>query len=151
MWQREREFESWRERERGDMDREEKVKEGERKRGKLMVEKLKRGVLAGKREGNSTPSPTWKFGLIQPDGTLIQDFSFSTNSNTLSARKLGANLWEMEPQLNLRVVKMSKNGPILSHHKLEEKSFGVPKELDEAPAKSPPKQVNSRTPKSFVF
>ncbi|KAI3444466.1 hypothetical protein Pfo_001131 [Paulownia fortunei] len=124
------------------MDREEKVEEEERKRGELMGEKLKRGILVGKREGNSTPSPTWKFGLIQPDGTLIQDFNFSANSNTLSARKLGANLWEMQPQPNLRVAKMSKNGPNLSHHK-EEKTCGVPKELDETQAQSPSKQPTS--------
>ncbi|XP_057780356.1 uncharacterized protein At5g41620-like [Salvia miltiorrhiza] len=127
------------------MDREEKVKEGERKRGELMVEKLKRGILVGKREGKSTPPPTWKFGLVQTDGTLIPESNFSTNLNTLSARKLGANLWEMEPQLNHRVVKINKNGPILSNQRLEDKSSGIPKELDEeaAPPLSPSKQEAS--------
>ncbi|KAL3622189.1 hypothetical protein CASFOL_033600 [Castilleja foliolosa] len=71
--------------------------------GLLMGEKLKRGVLVvGKRGGNSTPSPTWKFGLIQ-------DSTHPNNNNTLSARKLGANLWEMQPQFNLRADKMSRN------------------------------------------
>lgn len=127
------------------MNREEKVKEGDRrKRGELMVEKFMRGILVGKREGKSTPSPTWKFGLVQPDGTLIQDYSnFSTNLSTLSARKLGANLWEMEPQLNQRVAKINKNGPILSNHGLDDKSFAVPKELGEAAAISPSRQVKS--------
>lgn len=102
-----------------------------------MVEKLKRGISAAKREGKSTPSPTWKFGLLQPDGTLVQDSNFSTNLNTLSARKLGANLWEMEPQLNHRVAKINKNAPILSNHILPGKSFGIP---DEPETMSPLKQ-----------
>lgn len=108
------------------MEREEKVKE----RGELMVEKLKRGILVGKREGNSTPSPTWKFGSVQPDGTLIPDFNFPPNSHTLSARKLGANLWDMEPQFNHRVEKMSKKESIFAHQGFE---F----------SKSPSKQVKS--------
>ncbi|KAL8062810.1 hypothetical protein ABFX02_02G171400 [Erythranthe guttata] len=91
---------------------EEKVNE---KRGELLLmgEKLKR--VGGKREGNSTPSPTWKLGLIQFDGkTLIQDLNFSTKSNNnLSARKLGANLWEMQP---LRRSNMADNFPSFSHH-----------------------------------
>lgn len=122
------------------MNREEKeVKEGESKRGgEVMGEKLKRGILLGKREGNSTPSPTWKFGLIQPDGTLIQDFNSSPNSsNPLSARKLGANLWEMKPQFNLR---LNNNGPSFSHRKEAEISR-VHKELDDEPLQSPSKQV----------
>ncbi|XP_047951366.1 uncharacterized protein At5g41620-like isoform X1 [Salvia hispanica] len=100
------------------MKREEKVKEEEereRERGELMVEKLKRGISIGKREGKSTPSPTWKFGLLQSDGTLIPDSNFPPKLTTLSARKLGANLWEMEPQLNI-----NKNGPILTNHTLQD-------------------------------
>ncbi|KAK4418588.1 hypothetical protein Salat_2271600 [Sesamum alatum] len=120
----------------------EKVKEGEGKRGELMAEKLKRGILVGKREGNSTPSPTWKFGLIQPDGTLIQDFNFSYTSNTLSARKLGANLWEMEPQLNLRAPKMSNNSPNLGHPK-QDNTLKLPTDLNQAPADRPSEQPTS--------
>ncbi|GER45205.1 hypothetical protein STAS_22129 [Striga asiatica] len=75
------------------MDREEKVKEDEREKVELMSEKLKLGILVGKREGYSTPSPTWKFGLFQ---------EAIDSRNILSARKLGANLWEMQAQLNLR-------------------------------------------------
>ncbi|KAL0428790.1 UNVERIFIED_CONTAM: hypothetical protein Sradi_0505000 [Sesamum radiatum] len=131
------------------MDSGEKVKEEEGKREELMVEKLKRGILVGKREGNSTPSPTWKFGLIQPDGTLIQDFNFSYASNTLSARKLGANLWEMEPQLNLTAPKMNNNGPNLGHHK-QDKTLKVPTELNEAPAERPSEQVKFVSPTSGI-
>ncbi|KAL6493981.1 hypothetical protein OROGR_031890 [Orobanche gracilis] len=87
----------------------------ERRRGELVGEKLRRGILVGGREGKSTPPPTWKFGLGQTDGTIIQD---PTNSkNILSARKLGANLWESQPQVNLRVGSMrNENGSTLSHH-----------------------------------
>ncbi|KAL3829712.1 hypothetical protein ACJIZ3_018514 [Penstemon smallii] len=93
-----------------------------------MGENLKRWILVGKREGIcSTPSPTWKFGLIQPDGSLIQESNFPTNTSTLSARKLGANLWE--------VTKMSKNGPNLKHNK-ELKVYGVPKQA-QVPVEGP--------------
>lgn len=123
------------------MKREEKVKEGEeRERCELMVEKLKRGISLGKREGKSTPSPTWKFGLLQSDGTLIPESNFSPNSDTLSARKLGANLWEMEPQLNHRASNINKNGPILTNHTLQD--------LDEAA--SPSKQVKFLKPYYFL-
>ncbi|KAL7158835.1 hypothetical protein ABFS83_02G170000 [Erythranthe nasuta] len=96
---------------------EEKVNE---KRGELLLlmgEKLKRVGGTSKREGNSTPSPTWKLGLIQFDGkTLIQDLNFSTKSNNnLSARKLGANLWEMQPLR--RRSNMADNFPSFSHHR----------------------------------
>ena len=127
-----------REREREEMKREEKVKEEEereRERGELMVEKLKRGISIGKREGKSTPSPTWKFGLLQSDGTLIPDSNFPPKLTTLSARKLGANLWEMEPQLNI-----NKNGPILTNHTLQD--------LDEAASLS--KQVKFFKPCCFL-
>ncbi|KAL2490302.1 Uncharacterized protein Adt_25930 [Abeliophyllum distichum] len=113
------------------MEREGKVKERERKsREEFVVKKLRGGNLVGKREGNCTPSPSWKFGLIQPDGSLVQDFNFPPNT-TLSARKLGANLWEVQPHLNL---KMNKNGPKLNHHKIEE--FKVSKQLSEPPDRS---------------
>ncbi|KAL1561957.1 hypothetical protein AAHA92_04591 [Salvia divinorum] len=118
------------------MKREEKVKEeGDRKRGELMVEKLMRGISIGKREGKSTPSPTWKFGLLQSDGTLIPDSDFPPNLSTLSARKLGANLWEMEPQLNHRVADINKNGPILTNHTFQD--------LDEAASPSKQETVGS--------
>ncbi|XP_009793432.1 uncharacterized protein At5g41620 [Nicotiana tabacum] len=100
------------------MEREEKVEKERRNKKKqeeeLLVVKLKQGILVGKRGGNcTTPSPTWKIGLAQADGSLLEDSPFSSNSTSLSVRKLGANLWEFQPQVN----KMSKIGPLPQNHK----------------------------------
>ncbi|XP_019190770.1 PREDICTED: uncharacterized protein At5g41620-like isoform X3 [Ipomoea nil] len=84
---------------------------GEERRWKKQEEslgvKLKRGVLVGKRGGNCTPSPTWKYGLAQTDGSLLQDYTFpsKSNSTSLSVRKLGANLWEVQPLPRLKMNK----------------------------------------------
>ncbi|XP_051146367.1 uncharacterized protein At5g41620-like [Andrographis paniculata] len=107
------------------------MEKGEKVR-QLIGEKLKRGVSIGKREGNSTPSPTWNFGFVQPDGTLLPDFHLSSTSNCLSARKLGANLWEMLPESNPSLAKLRK---IRLHQKgenTESKELGG--EHDEQPA-----------------
>ncbi|CAA0842541.1 Uncharacterized protein SHERM_08403 [Striga hermonthica] len=116
------------------MEREEKVKEDERERGELMSEKLKLGILVGKREGYSTPSPTWKFGSSQ---------EAIDSRNTLSARQLGANLWEMQAQLNLRADdKMStKSGPSLSHPKQDD-VFGTQEAI--SPSKQPTNGISLR-------
>lgn len=86
----------------------------EEEKGLMMIgEKLSRGGnLLGKMEGNcSTPPPTWDFGSIQPDGSLIQRYSTDTVGNTsLSARKLGANLWEVHPLLNTSRPDKRMNG-----------------------------------------
>ncbi|KAL6575676.1 hypothetical protein OROHE_001053 [Orobanche hederae] len=110
----------------------------EERRGRELVgEKLRRGILVGEREGKSTPPPTWKFGLGQPDGTIIQDPTHS--KNILSARKLGANLWESQPQVNVRVGIMSnENGPIPSHHHHNQDN------VFQAQAQSPLKQPNKQ-------
>lgn len=115
------------------MEREEKKKQEEEE----LVVKLKQGVLVGKR-GNSctTPSPTWKIGLAQSDGSLLQDLPFSSNSASLSVRKLGANLWEFQPQVK-KVVKMSKLGPLPQNHKDKSK---LPSQAADPPD-SPPQQV----------
>ncbi|CAI9768864.1 unnamed protein product [Fraxinus pennsylvanica] len=106
--------------------------ERERKsREEFVMKNFRGGNLVGKREGNCTPSPTWKFGLVQPDGSLVQDFNFPPNA-TLSARKLGASLWEEQPHLNL---KMNKDGSKPNHHKIEE--FKVSKQLSELSDRSP--------------
>ncbi|KAG9157950.1 hypothetical protein Leryth_000117 [Lithospermum erythrorhizon] len=62
----------------------------------------------GKRGCNSTstPAPTWRFGLFQNDGCLLQEFNLPSNNNTLlSARKLAANLWEIEQPLQVIMMK----------------------------------------------
>ncbi|MCD7460753.1 Sip7p [Datura stramonium] len=120
------------------MEREEKKKQKEEE---LLVVKLKRGVLVrGKRGGSCcTPSPTWKIGLAQSDGSLLQDLPFPSNSASLSVRKLGANLWEFQPQVN-KVVKMSKIGPLPQNHK--DKRSMLPSQPT-VPPDSPPQQPTS--------
>ncbi|XP_052194016.1 uncharacterized protein At5g41620-like [Diospyros lotus] len=128
------------------MEREEKVREREGKKQEFMGIKLKRGVLVGKRGGTSTPSPTWRFGFVQPQpaasASLRQEFTFpTTNAPNLSARKLGANLWELLPQL--KAVRMSKSGAARlpyrrpHHHHHRDKDFQLPVQLDDEPPDSP--------------
>lgn len=74
--------------------------------------KLKNGILVRERGRKSTPSPTWRFG-VEPQlednscccSHLVQDFNFPI-TNTLSARKIGANFWESQPQVKI----MNKGG-----------------------------------------
>ncbi|CAK9165826.1 unnamed protein product [Ilex paraguariensis] len=117
------------------MEREQKVRERELKKEEFMGIKLKRGFLVGKRGGNCTPSPTWKFSSAQPDGSLVQNLTFPTNA-TLSARKLGANLWEVQP--HLKVINMSKGDPRLRHHH-KDNGFVIPNKLEED-SDGPPEQ-----------
>ncbi|KAG5600973.1 hypothetical protein H5410_032343 [Solanum commersonii] len=123
------------------MEREEKKKQQEEE--ELLVVKLKQGVFVGKRGGTgTTPSPTWKIGLAQSDGSLLQDFPFSSNSASLSVRKVGANLWEFQPQVR-KVVKMSKIGPLPQNHKDKSKLHSQ----TAAPPDSPPQQINEELSK----
>ncbi|KAF2291197.1 hypothetical protein GH714_020608 [Hevea brasiliensis] len=74
--------------------------------------KFKRGIiLGGKRGGPSTPSPTWRLEFSSLDGNNgsnpVQEYLNTTT--TVSARKLCANLWEIQPELQLSLSKMSKN------------------------------------------
>lgn len=110
------------------MEREGKGEERRRKKQEEPLGvKLKRAVLVGKRGGNCTPSPTWKYGLAQTDGSLVQDYTFPSNSTSLSVRKLGANLWEVQPHLRLKMNK--------------DKGFQPPTHLPQ-PLDPPSEQVN---------
>ncbi|TKY64014.1 hypothetical protein E2542_SST13904 [Spatholobus suberectus] len=96
------------------MERRGKVLEGEDKRGGLMVEKLRQGVLVGKKGGPSTPPPTWRLELpSQHNGSdRVQEFlNFPTS--TLSARKLCSNIWEVLPHQHTPLPKMNKHGTTL--------------------------------------
>ncbi|XP_054794144.1 uncharacterized protein At5g41620-like isoform X2 [Prosopis cineraria] len=69
----------------------------------LMADKLKRRVLVGLRGGPSTPPPTWRLELsssshLQSGGENddVREFVDFTPS-TISARKLCANVWELQP------------------------------------------------------
>ncbi|KAK4758205.1 hypothetical protein SAY87_019506 [Trapa incisa] len=65
--------------------------------------RLKKAILVGKRTGSSTPVPTWKVGLRSPAALVIPNSSNLSvlgeargkKEVPLSARKLGATLWEI--------------------------------------------------------
>lgn len=103
------------------MERREKGVEGEDKRGGLMVEKLREGVLVGKKGGPSTPPPTWRLELpSQYNGSdNVQEFLNFPTCSSLSARKLCANLWELLPhqQQHTPPVKMNRLATNLSRRR----------------------------------
>ena len=129
------------------MEKEEKGRERDVKKEEFLGLKLKRGMLVGKRGGNTTPSPTWRYdGLTQSqaaEGSRLQDFSFPSNfPANISARQLGANLWEVQP--HMEVVEMSKGAarPLLRHkNKVKDKGFELPKTHFDQPPHSPQHQV----------
>ncbi|XP_027108484.1 uncharacterized protein At5g41620-like [Coffea arabica] len=128
------------------MEKEEKGRERDVKKEEFLGLKLKRGMLVGKRGGNTTPSPTWRYdGLTQSqaaEGSRLQDFSFPSNfPANISARQLGANLWEVQP--HMEVVEMSKGAarPLLRHkNKVKDKGFELPKTHFDQPPHSPQHQ-----------
>ena len=117
----------------GESEREEKKKQG------LMVKKLKQGMLlVGKRGGPCTPPPTWRLELDN-NPTFPNNANISTS---ISARKLCANLWEIQPHHHYPVAKMSKNGARLRRHKRREnKRFQISKHLVDPPSTRGPNQV----------
>ncbi|KAK9279418.1 hypothetical protein L1049_013097 [Liquidambar formosana] len=120
------------------MEREGKGGEREEEKQELMGKKLKRGMLVGKRGGPCTPSPTWRLGFAEDD----HNKDFLTFPSAVSARTLGANLWEILP-----VATMSKGGARLggrhhNHHHHRDKGFEVPTRLVDPP-RSPPEQPPS--------
>ncbi|RDX71952.1 hypothetical protein CR513_48630, partial [Mucuna pruriens] len=116
------------------MERREKGWEREDKRGGLMVEKLREGVLVGKKGGPSTPPPTWRLELpSQQNGSdKVQEFlNFPTS--TLSARKLCANLWELLPhQQHTPLPKMNKhtNTLLRRRHRRNRRRLHHPRDTD---------------------
>ncbi|XP_028777399.1 uncharacterized protein At5g41620-like [Neltuma alba] len=80
-------------------------KEGKRREEEgFMADKLKRGVLVGLRGGPSTPPPTWRLELSSSShlhsggkNDHVREF-VDFPPSTISARKLCANLWELQPQ-----------------------------------------------------
>ncbi|XP_061363384.1 uncharacterized protein At5g41620-like [Gastrolobium bilobum] len=105
--------------------------EREKKREGLMVEKLKDGVFVGKRRGPSTPPPIWRLEFpSQQNGynkNPVQEFLNFPDSTTLSARKLCAKLWEIQPH---QLSPLSKTR--LRRHR-KDTTLEVPKQLDEPP------------------
>ena len=125
------------------MEREEKVRAREgKKQEEFTGIKLRRAILVGKRGKNcTTPSFTWRFGL---DGSINENPNFPTTKH--SSRKLGANLWEVLPQLT--AANMSRGGGYRHHrrrgHDHKDKGFQVPGQVDEDPPDSPHEEVQFR-------
>lgn len=121
------------------MEREGKGGERGWKKQEFMGEKLKQGILVGKRGGHSTPSPKWRVNFAHEDGEdKKQHFLTLPTTKTVSARKLAANLWEILPLAN-----MNKGGGSRHHHQHhKEMGFEVPTHMD-GPPHNPPQQQAS--------
>ncbi|CAJ1961224.1 unnamed protein product [Sphenostylis stenocarpa] len=105
------------------MERREK---GEEREG-LMVEKLKGGIVVGKRGGPSTPPPIWRLEFPSQQNknngnyksknrNQVQEFLNFPTSTTLSARKLCAKLWQIQPHQQAPLPKMNKP-PLTRRHR----------------------------------
>jgi hypothetical protein len=116
----------------------EKGGEREVKKQGLMVKKLKRGMLVGKRGGPCTPPPTWRLELNDNNSNNnIQEFlTFPnpTTSTSISARKLCSNLWEIQPHHHCNGVTRPRR------HQRRNKRFQISKHLVDPP-NTPPHQV----------
>ncbi|XP_061998567.1 uncharacterized protein At5g41620-like [Rosa rugosa] len=118
------------------MEREEKGgAKSERKKRGLMVKKVKRGVLVGKRGGLcTTPPPIWRLEFHSEPHTNEPNSEFlnlKTSTTSISARNLCASLWEIESYQN-PLPQMSRAGARLAHK--HRKNNGV--ELD-TPTRDP--------------
>ncbi|XP_042505424.1 uncharacterized protein At5g41620-like [Macadamia integrifolia] len=116
------------------MERVEKGGDGAAEKQEFLGIKLKRGISVGKRGGPCTPVPNWKLGGA-PDSTIKDPLILPP---TVSARTLGANLWELQ---NLPLSKMSKGGLRLRHQK--DKGLDLPTHLADPSYSPPPAQPAS--------
>ena len=131
------------------MERKEKGVEREGEKQEFMVKKLKRGILVGKRAGPSTPSPTWRLEFSSQNDTTQEFLQLSTGPS-ISARKLCANLWELQPHYPL--PNMRKGVAKLRVHHFKDKGF----DADVDPLDTPLDQVlalflTSKVPKIYIF
>ncbi|KMT20374.1 hypothetical protein BVRB_1g003730 [Beta vulgaris subsp. vulgaris] len=139
------------------MELEEREKEGQEKQEFLGL-KLQRGRLVGKsRGGVCTPPPTWKFEphfqqhqqhQQQQEKTHLCDSIVDNKNNncggssSVTARQLGANLWEVLPHIN-SLAKMSR------HHKVSGGGFQKNKGLQiHTVVEDPPDSVSDDQPLS---
>ncbi|XP_010053773.1 uncharacterized protein At5g41620 [Eucalyptus grandis] len=108
--------------------------EREGKEQGLVLKKWKQGVALGKRGGPSTPPPTWRLELSpsQPQTHSIQEFLTPLpHPSALSARKLCACLWEIEPHQTVHFARMmskskSRHRQHKHHHDLGFEDFVLP-------------------------
>jgi hypothetical protein len=131
------------------MESKEKGMDREAKRQGVMVKKLKRGVLVGKRGGPCTPPPTWRleFSSHKNDNTTADTQEFLTFPNTattsISARKLCASLWEIQPHQRVPVplAKMRKGGARTRLHRHHHRGKGLEVSKHLVDPQSPPDSV----------
>lgn len=124
------------------------------KKQELFGIKLKNAILISKKANKTTPSPTWKLGF---SNSSSPHHHFSMKSS-LSARKIGANLWEVQPQFNFNTndgdrdaddgdgdgdVAVDRGGLIHHHHRRhhEKDEFEVSDQLDGESSDSDPHTV----------
>ncbi|OMO64366.1 hypothetical protein CCACVL1_21817 [Corchorus capsularis] len=104
------------------MEGKEKSAEREGEKQEFMVKKLKRGILVGKRAGPSTPSPTWRLeSSSSQNATTAKDLLEIPTGPSISARKLCANLWELQPHYPL--PNMRRGAPKLRLQHSKDKGF----------------------------
>ncbi|RZC22476.1 hypothetical protein D0Y65_008223 [Glycine soja] len=90
-----------------------------------MVEKLKGGVVVGKRGGPSTPPPTWRLEFPSQQNennknknrNQVQEFLNFPTSTTLSTRTLCAKLWQIQPHQLAPLPKMNKPSTLRRHRR----------------------------------
>ena len=122
---------------------------GVKKEGEILMGKkeLKGGMplQVGKRGAPSTPSPTWRLEFSSPNDSNnnpIQEFLNTTT--TVSARKLCASFWEIQPQVHHSASKMNKSlGHRRAHpsHQYKDKTASALRTHLVDPPNSPPDQV----------
>lgn len=102
-----------------------------------------------KKGGNSTPSPTWKIGSFDIETKLcLPNINTNTASSSVSARKLGACLWEALPP-HTAEEKMSHGATMLRRRrrrKGKDKGLKVASQIDAAldsPYEEPPRPSDS--------
>ncbi|KAE8681547.1 GDSL esterase/lipase [Hibiscus syriacus] len=102
-----------------------------------MAKKLKGGMLVGKRAGPSTPSPTWRLEF-SPQNSTTPEFLQLPNGSSVSARKLCANFWDLQPHYSLPTL--HKRPSKLRLHHFKQKGFDA--------AADPPRTPRDQTPAS---
>ncbi|XP_074333458.1 uncharacterized protein LOC141671192 isoform X2 [Apium graveolens] len=104
-----------------------------KKQEEFMEIKLKHKVFVGGKRESSTPTTSWKIGLAQSDGSLahVQNSNIPI-VNTLSARKLGANL--KKTNSHIKDINMNKGDSGISRYYYEkEKSVEHQSHMVEPP------------------
>ncbi|XP_021887811.1 uncharacterized protein At5g41620 [Carica papaya] len=101
----------------------------------MVMKKLKRGFLVGKRAAPSTPSPTWKLHLSSSPSPP------NTTKVSVSARQLCASLWDIHPHPPPHLLMNKKLAKLRHHPPNNNQTF----HLDPPNTPPTPHQVESRS------